>query len=109
VSDEARHTVDAEGSGGVAGAPRDLREVKQRLSERRLTPTLERAARAMFEEPHDFAFLPLTAFADRAGIPPTSFVRLARAAGLEGYKDLKNAFRLSLREATRGRVDIASR
>src|SRR5881394_2316464 len=56
-----------------------------------LSPQLRRAARFLGRHPELVAMHSLRGLAERAGVAPASFVRLAKALGFAGYPDLRRA------------------
>jgi DNA-binding MurR/RpiR family transcriptional regulator len=63
-----------------------------------LSPQLKSAARFLTARPDDVALLSMRELAQAAGLPPVTFVRLARALGLPDYSALRNLFQNRVRE-----------
>jgi DNA-binding MurR/RpiR family transcriptional regulator len=77
-------------------ATKDLLATIERSYEE-MTPQLRKAARFVMQNPTEVALLPLRRFAERAGVSPTTLIRLAAALGYAGYEDFREPFRDSLR------------
>ncbi|WP_193182022.1 MurR/RpiR family transcriptional regulator [Nisaea sediminum] len=61
-----------------------------------LSPTLQRAAAAVMENPGAVAVSSMRRFADRAKVSPPTMLRLARRMGYESYEDFRDVFRETL-------------
>lgn len=59
-----------------------------------LSPRLQAAARYILDQPREVAVYSMRAAAERAGVHPTSMLRLARELGFEGYEDFRDQFRI---------------
>lgn len=70
-----------------------------------LSPELRRAARFVLDRPEDVALLSMRGLARDAGVHPSTMVRLARAAGFDGYGHFREPFRLRLRDQPLGYVE----
>ncbi len=77
-------------------ATNDLLATIERVYEE-MTPQLRKAARFVTQNPTEVALLPLRRFAERAGVSPTTLIRLAVSLGYAGYEDFREPFRDSLR------------
>lgn len=69
--------------------------VLQRLSEAlgTMSPQLRRAATYVLDNPSEVAVTSLRAMAEAAEVKPNTMVRMARAAGFDGYDDFREPFR----------------
>jgi DNA-binding MurR/RpiR family transcriptional regulator len=63
---------------------------------------LRRTARYMLDQPDEVAVSSMRQLATRAGIPPTTFVRLAQSLGLADYDGLRQFFIDRLRDGPNG-------
>lgn len=61
-----------------------------------LSPRLRDAARFLLDRPREVALYSMRAAAARAGVHPTSMLRLARELGFDGYDALRDQFRVWL-------------
>lgn len=84
---------------GGAGEPMTTATV-MRLSEaaHTLPPQLAAAARFVADDPFDAASVPMRALARKAGQPPATFTRLARALGMSGWDELRAVLLSEVRE-----------
>jgi DNA-binding MurR/RpiR family transcriptional regulator len=64
-----------------------------------ITPQMEKAAAVMFAKPDDVALLSMREVANRAGLAPSTFLRLAKLLGFSGYPQLRNVFVEQLRQS----------
>lgn len=71
-----------------------------------LSPQLRKAARYMIDNPADVGVSSISELASAAEVKPNTLVRMAQAAGFEGYEGLREPFRASLRA---GRQDFPDR
>ena len=71
-----------------------------------LSPQLRKAARYVLDHPADVGVSSISELADSAGVKPNTLVRMARAAGFEGYEGFREPFREVLRA---GRQDFPDR
>ncbi len=87
----------------------DYAAVKQRLEDAfpGLSPQLRQAARFVLDRPEDVALHSMRQLASRAGVHPSTMVRLARAMDFPGYVDFREPFRERLRGGASGYVDRA--
>jgi DNA-binding MurR/RpiR family transcriptional regulator len=78
----------------------DLPALKQILETRfpTFSPQLQRAARFILEHPEEIALNSMRSVAAKAGVSPSTMVRLARDLGLTGYEAFRAPFSLWLRE-----------
>ncbi len=69
--------------------------VLQRLSEAldSMSPQVRQAAAYVLDNPSEVAVTSLRAMADAAEVKPNTMVRMARAAGFDGYDDFREPFR----------------
>ena len=63
-----------------------------------LSPQLRKAARFLLESPDDVALRSMRQLAAQSGIPPATFVRLARALGYKEYQELRLLFQGRMRK-----------
>lgn len=63
-----------------------------------LSPELRRAARFVLDRPDDVALMSMRGLARDAGVHPSTMVRLARAAGFDGYGQFREPFQHRLRD-----------
>ncbi len=85
---------------GLNGAPDSadqavLGRVLDALPE--MSPQLRKAARYVLDNPNEVGLSSIREIADAAAVTPNSLVRMARAAGYEGYEDFRRPFREALR------------
>lgn len=81
--------------------PKDLDDFRTLLLEERqlfTRKTLEAGGYAL-SHPHDVALSPVSHLAEQSGIAATSFVRLAKAMGFNGFSDMQKVFRAPLQRA----------
>lgn len=71
-----------------------------------LSPQLKQAARHVLDAPEDVALKSMRALASDACVPPSTMVRLARAAGFQSYDGFRAIFQHAMRSA---RTDFGSR
>lgn len=62
-----------------------------------LSPQLRQAAQHVLGAPHDVALKSMRRLAGDAGVPPSTMVRLAKAAGFESYEDMRRLFQDAVR------------
>ena len=62
-----------------------------------MSPQLRKAARYVLDNPNDVGVSSIREIAEAAEVTANSLVRMARAAGFEGYEDLRRPFRDALR------------
>ena len=76
----------------------DFAAVTERIesSYPRLSPRLRQAARYMLGQPDDVALSSMRRVAERAGVHPSTMVRLAHALSYPGYGELREPFRRHL-------------
>lgn len=76
----------------------DFAAVTERIegSYPRLSPRLRQAARYMLGQPDDVALSSMRRVAERAGVHPSTMVRLAQALSYPGYDELREPFRRHL-------------
>ncbi len=67
-----------------------------------LSPQLQLAARYVLDRPDDVALNSMRSLAARAGVHPSTMVRLARAFDCDGYQDFREPFQERLRERPDG-------
>lgn len=81
--------------------PRDPAEFRARLldARARLTPRMLQAGGFIIEHPQEIALNPLSMLAERSGLAPSTFVRLAQFMGFAGFTELQRLFRAPLRQA----------
>ena len=63
-----------------------------------LPPEQSRAAAHLIDHPRDIGVCTVRELAEAAGVKPNTLVRLARAAGFEGFEDMRRPFREALRQ-----------
>jgi len=83
--------------------------VKRRLEDAfpGLSPQLRQAARFVLDQPDDVALSSMRQLASRAGVHPSTMVRLAQALDYEGYADFREPFRERLRDGRGRYIDRA--
>jgi DNA-binding MurR/RpiR family transcriptional regulator len=78
-----------------------------------LSAQLQRAARYVLDRPDDVALMSMRRLAEKAGVHPSSMVRLAQAFGFDGYQEFRQVFQNRLRVRPRNYVrrarDLQSR
>jgi DNA-binding MurR/RpiR family transcriptional regulator len=62
-----------------------------------LSPQLRKAAQYVLDHPNHVGVGSIREIADAAAVKPNTLVRMARAAGFDGYEDFRQPFRESLR------------
>lgn len=62
-----------------------------------MSPQLRKAARYVLDNPNEVGVSSIREIAEAAEVTANSLVRMARAAGFEGYEDLRRPFREALR------------
>jgi DNA-binding MurR/RpiR family transcriptional regulator len=77
----------------------DLPALKSLLETRfpKFSPQLQRAARYVLEHPEEIALSSMRRVATKAGVTPSTMVRLAREVGLAGYEAFRSPFSIWLR------------
>ncbi len=63
-----------------------------------MSPQLRKAAAFVLDHPDEVVFASVRELAEAAEVKPNTLVRLARAIGYDGYDELREPFRLALRE-----------
>jgi DNA-binding MurR/RpiR family transcriptional regulator len=83
--------------------PRNLAELREVMTrdQHLLTNRMRDAARYIIDHPNDVALNSVASIAQRAGVPPPAFVRLAKALGYEGFSDMQRMFREPLERSER--------
>ncbi|MGI9334584.1 MAG: MurR/RpiR family transcriptional regulator [Gammaproteobacteria bacterium] len=92
---------------GIASEPASqavLRELAARIP--RMTPEIRKAAAYVVENPNDVGVSSIRELAQAANVKPNTLVRMARAAGFEGFDDFRRPFREHIRN---GRDDFPDR
>ena len=79
----------------VHGVQPTLDQLLERLP--RLSPQLRKAAQYVLDHPNHVGVASIREIADAAAVKPNSLVRMARAAGFDGYEEFRQPFRESLR------------
>jgi DNA-binding MurR/RpiR family transcriptional regulator len=84
---------------------RDVARLGELVAERfdRLSGQLRLAARHLLDHPVDVALGSMRELAQQAGLPPVTFVRLARALGFADFSQLRQLFQDQLRDGREGR------
>src|SRR3954452_4896998 len=79
----------------------DLARLAEIVTERfdALSGQLRLAARHLLDHPDDVALGSMRELAHQAGLPPVTFVRLARALGFADFSELRALFQNQLRES----------
>jgi DNA-binding MurR/RpiR family transcriptional regulator len=72
-----------------------LGRLLETLSE--MSPQLRKAALYVLDNPNDIGVSSIREIAEAAEVRPNTLVRMARAAGFEGYEDFRHPFREALR------------
>ncbi len=62
-----------------------------------LSPQLQRAARAVLDQPEEVAITSMRGFAQKFGITPGSMLRLARELGFDNYEQFRHGFQEAVR------------
>lgn len=73
----------------------------------KLSPQLQRAARHVLDCPEDVALLSMRRLAGKAGVQPSTMVRLARNFHFESFRDFREPFQQRLRGRPGGYLDRA--
>lgn len=73
-------------------------ELLERLADEMvdMSPQLQKAAAFVLDHPEDVGFASVRDFAASAGVKPNTLIRMARAAGFEGFEDFREPFRSAL-------------
>ena len=76
----------------------DVEEIEALIGQRfnSLSPRQQQAARYIVDNPEEIALRSMRAVAGRAGIDPSTMVRLAQDLGFAGYDDLRECYRRKL-------------
>ncbi len=76
----------------------DVEEVEALIAQRfnDLSPRQQQAARYIVDNPEEVALRSMRAMAGRAGVDPSTMVRLAQDLGFSGYDDLRECYRRKL-------------
>lgn len=61
-----------------------------------MSPQLQKAAAFVLDHPEDVGFASVRDLAGSAGVKPNTLIRMARAAGFEGFEDFREPFRSEL-------------
>lgn len=72
-----------------------------------LTPEAQKAARYVLENPADVGVSTVREIAKAAKVKPSTFVRMARQVGFEGYEDFRAPFREAIRRGAQSFPDRA--
>ncbi len=72
-----------------------------------LSPEIRRAASYVIENKMEIGISSIRELARAAGVKPNTLVRLARAAGFDGYDDFRKPFRAEIRQGTASFPDRA--
>ena len=72
-----------------------------------LTPEAQKAARYVLENPSDVGVSTVREIAEAASVKPSTFMRMARQVGYEGYEDFRAPFREAIRQGTESFPDRA--
>lgn len=82
-------------------SPVELKDLLERVTRGfpALSPQLKQAARHVLGTPEDVALKSMRALAGDAGVPPSTMVRLARAAGFASYDEFRGVFQQAMRSA----------
>jgi DNA-binding MurR/RpiR family transcriptional regulator len=74
--------------------------LRQRISDRinEFSPSQEKIASYILENPRDAAFFTASEFAEKLGISEATIIRFAVALGYDGYPDMKEAMREMVRD-----------
>lgn len=85
---------------GIATAPRDFQELRERLIPLRpqLPKRLAQVATFAVEHPDEFAFGTVASIAIQAGVQPSTLVRFAQTLGYGGFSAMQDIFRARLRD-----------
>lgn len=75
----------------------------------RLSPRLKKCATYLLEHPIEVATLSMRQVASRAGVPPSTMTRLARAVGFNGYTEFRDVYRASINSHSATRYRKAGR
>lgn len=71
----------------------------------RFTRKMLAAGSFVVENPHEVALSPVATLAQRSGLAPTNFVRLAKAMGFSGYSEMQRLFRDPLHKSFQPTLD----
>lgn len=84
----------------IEAAPADFDALRAALAERRerLPKRLKQVAVFALAHPDEIAFGTAAGIAERAGVQPSTLVRLAQSLGYGGFSDLQQIFRARLRD-----------
>lgn len=74
----------------------------------KLSPQLKKCATYVLEHPSEVATLSMREVATRAGVPPSTMTRLARAVGFSAYNEFRDLYRDSINDLSIGRSQWAS-
>lgn len=87
--------------------PTDLDSFHKLLTTERDRFTCKMLAAGSFvvENPHEVALSPVATLAQRSGLAPTNFVRLAKAMGFSGYSEMQRLFRDPLHKSFQPTLD----
>ena len=69
----------------------------------KLSPQLKKCAAYVLEHPSEVATLSMREVAARAGVPPSTMARLARAVGFGAYNEFRDIYRNSINDLSIGR------
>ena len=69
----------------------------------KLSPQLKKCAAYVLEHPSEVATLSMREVAARAGVPPSTMTRLARAVGFGAYNEFRDIYRNSINDLSIGR------
>jgi DNA-binding MurR/RpiR family transcriptional regulator len=75
----------------------------------RITVKIERVLRFALENPTEVAFATASGLASRCEVSNATIVRAAVLFGFEDFRDFRELFRVEVREAQLGRVQIPQR
>lgn len=87
----------------------DYQKLSEQIAETfpRLSPQLRRAARHVLDYPEDVALLSMRRLAGRAGVQPSTMVRLAKSFDFESFQAFQEPFQYRLRGRPGGYLDRA--
>ncbi|MFU8825385.1 MurR/RpiR family transcriptional regulator [Yoonia sp.] len=71
----------------------------------RFTRKMLAAGSFVVENPHEVALSPVATLAQKSGLAPTNFVRLAKAMGFSGYSEMQRLFRDPLHKSFQPTLD----
>lgn len=72
-----------------------------------MSPQLQKAAAFVLDHPDDVGFSSVRDLAAAAGVKPNTMVRMARAAGFDGFEDFRSPFRFDLKSRSNPFTDRA--